>query len=102
MNITPVSTYIPQITARENIEGTPLKISGNQPTFLDVFTQIFGEARLTTEIQGEDRIRMMLGEADDLEQIQLNIQKAEIAVELLATVRNTVLESYNEIVRMQI
>jgi flagellar hook-basal body complex protein FliE len=99
MNIVPISSYITAV-------GTPdapqtIRPAG-QPSFLDVFKQVFDDAVTTTNTQAADRIRLMLGEADDLEQIQLNMQKAELAVELLVNVRNSVLESYNEIIRMQI
>lgn len=74
----------------------------NSPSFLDVFSSIFNDAVVTNEIQQADRIRLMLGEVDDIAEVQLNMRKAEFATDLLVTVRNTVLDSYNEIIRMQI
>jgi flagellar hook-basal body complex protein FliE len=44
----------------------------------------------------------MLGNVDDLERIQANITKAQIAMELHTNTRNTALEAYNEIVKMGI
>jgi flagellar hook-basal body complex protein FliE len=103
MNITPISTYIPPIKPVDVSEITPpIEISGNQPTFLDVFKSVFNDATTLSNVTNQDKIRIMLGEADDLEMIQLNKEKAGLAVELLANVRNTVLDSYNEIIRMQI
>jgi len=91
MNIVPISTYIPPIGVSEG-QGGALPQKVGQPSFLDVFTRVFDEAVTTNQTKGEDMIRLMLGDADDLEQIQLNIQKAELAVELLTNVRNTVLD----------
>ena len=99
MNVTNIGGLAP--LAALGTPATPATRAG-QPTFLDVFSQIFGDAVEGNQTVSEDRIRLMLGDADDLEQIQLNIQKAEIATELLVNVRNTVLDSYNEIIRMQI
>lgn len=76
--------------------------SGRQPTFTDVFAKIYGDTVELNRISAEDKIRLVLGETDDLEMIQLNKEKAALALELLVNVRNTVLESYNEIIRMQI
>ena len=102
MNITPITSYIPPIGTTTPAPSSVNPPKTSQPSFLDVFTRIFGDAVDANKIVSEDRIRMMLGDADDLEQIQLNLQKAELATELLVNVRNTVLDSYNEIIRMQI
>ena len=103
MNITPVTSYISPIgtTGGSQNESANVERKGS-PSFLDVFTQIFGDAVESNQTVSDDRIRMMLGDADDLEQIQLNLHKAKLTTELFANVRNTVLESYNEIIRMQI
>jgi len=103
MNITQISSQIAPIRGvGQGVRQEEKVSSAGQPTFLDVFKSIFGEAVEGNRTVSEDRIRLMLGDADDLEQIQLNMQKAEMAVELLTNVRNTVLDSYNDIIRMQI
>jgi flagellar hook-basal body complex protein FliE len=73
-----------------------------QPTFLDVFKGIAAQANETQAIKTQDMLDIMLGEVDDLERVQANITKAQIAMELLTTTRNAVLESYNEIIKMGI
>ncbi|MCL2070739.1 MAG: flagellar hook-basal body complex protein FliE [Oscillospiraceae bacterium] len=101
MNITNI-IGIPQVGGGTVTAPVTNTGSSGQPTFLDVFTRIFGDAVEMSEISAADKIRLVLGEADDLEMIQLNKEKAGLAVELLTNVRNTVLDSYNEIIRMQI
>ena len=44
----------------------------------------------------------MLGDTDNLEEIQANIAKAEIATELLVTVKNAAVDAYNEIIKMSV
>ncbi|MCL2037210.1 MAG: flagellar hook-basal body complex protein FliE [Oscillospiraceae bacterium] len=105
MNITPLNSYISPIGTHGGLKGGFVEEQSEKsgvPTFLDVFTQIYTEAVQSGQTVDSDRIRMMLGDADDLEQIQLNLQKAELATELFVNIRNAVLDSYNEIVRMQI
>jgi flagellar hook-basal body complex protein FliE len=106
MNITPtpITTGITPISSpfEPTPSSAPQRIPGHQPTFLDVFTQIFDDTVRMQGITADDRIRLVLGEVDDLEQIMLNKEKAGIALDLLVNVRNTVLDSYNEIIRMQI
>jgi len=73
-----------------------------QPTFLDVFTNIYSNAVETDAQKQSDMYRLMLGDADDIEQIELNIQKAKIAFDLFVNVKNTVYEAYSEIIRMNV
>jgi len=73
-----------------------------QPTFLDVFKNIYSDAVETEAQKQSDMISLMLGETDDISQVQLNIQKAEMANNLFITVKNTVFEAYNEIIRMNV
>ena len=44
----------------------------------------------------------MLGDVDDLAQIQANLEKAAVAVDLLVTVKNKAVEAYTEIMRMNV
>lgn len=74
----------------------------SSPSFLDVFTGIFNNAVETNRQKQEDILQLMLGDTDNLEQIQANIAKAEVATELLVTVKNAIVDSYNEIVKMSI
>jgi flagellar hook-basal body complex protein FliE len=104
MNITPISTGIMPIGG-ELGQGTRVQApvsTGGQPTFLDVFKQIAGDAVETQQIKNADMIRLMLGETDNLEEVMLSMRKAEIANDLLVNVRNATLDAYNEITRMQI
>ena len=47
-------------------------------------------------------IDLMLGEIDDLAQVQVNLEKAATAVDLLVTVKNKAVDAYNEIMRMNV
>ncbi|GHV49105.1 hypothetical protein FACS189499_09900 [Clostridia bacterium] len=72
------------------------------PTFLDVFTDVMNNAVSTQRQQAQDVIDVMMGTQDNIEEVQLNISKAETALELLVNVKNSVYDAYSEIIRMQI
>lgn len=72
------------------------------PTFFDVFAGIFNNAVDANAQKQADIMQLMLGDTDSLEQIQANISKAEVATELLVNVKNAVVDSYNEIIKMSI
>jgi flagellar hook-basal body complex protein FliE len=109
MSITPViipvttgSPYAVQTGGGRDVAPETSRVSTGQATFLDVFSRVMADAVETNQIKDQDMIRLMLGETDHLEQMALNMVKAEIATDLLINVRNAVLDSYNDILRMQL
>jgi len=97
-NIQPLQPLQPLFGNQEAEQQT----HGAAPTFLDVFKGIVGGAAETQSIKSSDMLDLMLGNVDDLERVQANISKAQISMELLTNTRNTVLEAYNEIIKMGI
>lgn len=45
---------------------------------------------------------LALGESDNLHEVMLNLEQARMSIDLVVQVRNRLLESYQEIVRMQV
>ena len=66
------------------------------------------QTRLPSSIYSREWLIMLsnldakLGNIDDLAQVQSNITKAGIAVDLLVTVKNEALSAYNTIINMQV
>ena len=71
-------------------------------TFLDALTGLWDQAAEAQAQKSEDMMKIMLGDTDGLEQIQMNIAKAELSTELLVNIKNAVVDAYNEIMRMSI
>lgn len=86
----------------EEKEPAKTEDSVGSPTFLDIFSGIIGNAVDTNAQKQDDIVQLALGNTDNLEEIQANITKAEVATELLVNVKNSVVDSYNEIIRMSI
>lgn len=93
MNNSPVSIME---TGAENEEG--LKTG----TFLDALTGLWDQAAEAQAQKSEDMMKIMLGDTDGLEQIQMNIAKAELSTELLVNIKNAAVDAYNELMRMSI
>ncbi len=108
MFIVPISnvvTPLESVTRAFDTENTTEKVTDDNfkhPSFLDVFSDIFNNAVDANRQKQEDILQLTLGNTDNLEQIQANINKAEIATDLLVTVKNAVVETYNEIIKMSI
>lgn len=77
-------------------------VNAEDASFLDIFRGMVDNVVETNEQVDRDAIDLMLGNIDDVAQVQANITKAEVAVELLVTVKNEALSAYNSIINMQI
>lgn len=93
-SITPLETTGSKKQAEENAEG--------EATFLDIFESLVNNVKETDAQVQQDAIDLMLGDVDDLAQIQVNLEKAATAVDLLVTVKNKAVDAYNEIMRMTV
>ena len=85
-----------------NAEKVNLAVNVENASFLDIFRGMVQNVIDTNEQVDRDAIDLMLGNIDNLAEVQANITKANIAVEMLVTVKNEVINSYNSIINMQI
>ncbi|HBH95391.1 MAG TPA: flagellar hook-basal body complex protein FliE [Ruminococcaceae bacterium] len=105
MFIVPISSAISPLESVSRVfdgkeEVQDEKVSS--PSFLDVFKGIYNNAVDANRQKQDDIISLLLGDADNIEEIQANIAKAEIATDLLVTVKNAAVDTYNEIIKMSI
>ena len=98
--ITPLDS-MKSIVPQENINEVD-KIDGDSTSFTDVFKQALNNVEETRRIAEEDSIKVALGEVDELHTVQINLEKAATALDVLVTMKNTAVDSYNEIMRMGI
>ncbi len=98
-NITPLQ---PLESIIQNEETAPKAEETSEPTFLDAMTSLWDNAAEAQAVKTEDMMNLMLGDTDSLEQLQINITKAELATQLLVNVKNAAVDAYNEIMRMSI
>lgn len=92
------------ITPLEGISQTNKaeKSNASQASFADVFKQAVSNVEDTQKVCQEDSIKATLGQVDDLHTVQINMQKAATALNVLVSMKNTAVESYSEIMRMSI
>lgn len=98
-NITPLQPLESIIPSEEPAQQTE---EASEPTFLDAMTALWDNAAQAQAVKTEDMMNLMLGDTDSLEQLQINITKAELATQLLVNVKNAAVDAYNEIMRMSI
>lgn len=71
--------------------------SGEQGTFKDLLFQV-NSNQLNAEQAVQD---LVTGKNDDVQQVVMQVVKSEMSFQLFMEVRNQLIESYNEIMRMQ-
>ena len=91
--ITPLQGFEPQETTKTVSDGG---------SFSDIFKQALNNVEETRQQTEEDSIAYALGEIDDLHTIQVNMEKAALALEVFASMKNTAVDSYKEIMGMSI
>lgn len=101
MFIVPLTSSLSPMTTVLNTQSTGKDEEGTG-TFLDVFKTLVDNVKETDAQVQKDSIALMLGDIDDLAQVQVNLEKAATAVDLLVTVKNEVVDAYNEIMRMTV
>lgn len=77
-------------------------IDTDSASFLDIFKGMINNVVETNEQVDRDAIDLMLGDIDDLATVNANIEKANTAVDLLVSVKNELVSTYNSIINMQI
>ena len=81
---------------------TVTTVDTDKASFLDIFSGLVTSVVETNAQVDQDAIDLMLGNIDNIAEMQANIEKANTAVDVLVTVKNEVLSAYNTIINMQV
>ena len=96
MNIIPISS-MPVMTPAASAAAAK-----NALPFQNVFEQALKDVEETQQIKTADSYALATGDVDDIAQVMINTEKADIAVQMLVQMRNKILDAYSEIMRMNI
>lgn len=75
-------------------------IDNNSQLFKSVFDSALNNYIDSESKVDEDIYKLSTGESDDLHNLMINLQKAEMSLDLVLQLRNKALDAYNEIMRM--
>ena len=71
-------------------------------SFTDYLMEAVDNIENLEAVKQNDSYLLAIGELDDIAAMQINSQKAEIAVQLMVQMRNRLTDAYSEIMRMSI
>ncbi len=80
----------------------PAGQSSSAGGFQDIFTGAIGQVESMRQQASATVEQFLSGEGDDLHTVALATQKADLAFEMFQQVRNKVVSTYQEIMKMQV
>lgn len=99
MSLNPITSLTPAIPMRQP-DTSDVSVTKN--SFADFITSSINEVN-QAQLQGNRAIeKLQSGEAQNLHDIMISVEQADIALRMLVQVRNKALTAYEEIMRMQI
>jgi flagellar hook-basal body complex protein FliE len=102
--ITPVNLNIPLPSAAPS--ASPVVAAPGPADAGSAFQSILNQAISTVEGFGQDAQasigRFLSGEGEELHQVAIKTQQAELTFDLFLQVRNKVISAYQEVMRMQV
>ena len=103
MNVNPLQPSFINLVSNE--PASPFS-SVTEDTTAEEFAKILSDSlRDAADMDAKDKasaIELLIGKSDDMAGLMLDVQKAEISLNLALQIRNKVIDAYNEIMRMQV
>jgi len=100
MNINPLAQNV------QNIISPNPAVSFVAPpsdfSFSNILSDSLNTAAMADAADKASGLELLTNQADDLSAVMLDIQKAELSLNLALQIRNRIIDSYNEVMRMQV
>lgn len=99
MSISPVNSLGPTLPLRQADTST---ISTTEKNFSDFVTSSINQVN-KSQLDGDMAIeKLHSGEAQNLHDVMIAVEQADISLRMLVQIRNKALQAYEEVMRMQI
>lgn len=72
------------------------------PNFQSILADTFGAVEDTDRVANIHGMELLSGQSDDLSMLMIDIQRAELSLNLAIQIRNRLVEAYQELIRMQV
>ena len=102
MSINPLSSNLINLLADERLSINNNVVTGSDSTFADILSQSLKTAADADTADKYSALQLLSGQSDDLSGLLIDMQKAELSLNLALQIRNKVIDAYNEIIRMSV
>jgi flagellar hook-basal body complex protein FliE len=82
--------------------GSAPQAAATKKSFSDIMEKLVGEVDGTMKAADAEKAKVLSGESTNLHQAMISMQEAGVAFSVMVEVRNKLVESYQEIMRMQV
>jgi len=106
-SFTPITTQSPLTPARldrTTAPGTTQSTTGlsGAHEFGNLFTKLVDQVDSTQQTAAAETQKVMLGQTDQLHNAMISLQESSLALGMMVEVRNKLVESYQELMRMPV
>ena len=101
-SINPLPQNIQNILSRESITFDKEGANEMFGSFADILSDSMKTAQQADDADKFSTLQLLSGQNDDLSGLLLDMQKAELSLNLALQIRNKVIDAYTEIMRMQV
>jgi len=102
MSVNPITPNIMQLFNTEPLRVNNNRLPNASGNFADILTESMSTAQVTDFIDKGSTLELMMGDADDFAGLLIDMQKAELSLNLALQIRNKVIDAYNEVVKMSV
>jgi flagellar hook-basal body complex protein FliE len=98
-NISNINSLIPGLQQKTQI-NQPAEQTGSKPDFTEVFGNLINSVNSLQMDAAKAQELLATGDADDLHQVMIAVEKSGIAMDLLLEIRNRLVDAYQTLMRM--
>ena len=109
MPIQNISPVISQLKMRVQNEGLDKPVplteesgASGKSSFADMITEAIESVDESQKIADQNVRDVVTGQSDDIHEVMISMEKAQLSFQLMVEMRNKVVETYQELSRMQI
>lgn len=81
---------------------TPKRVQKPEDSFKDTLGEYLNSVNSSIQEAGATASKMATGEVTDIHEVMIAAEKASVGLELVVEIRNKLLDSYREFMRMQV
>ena len=102
MQINPLSTNLMHLFNSEPLSTAVDKLAKEDSSFANILSDALATTTTTDAVDKNSTLGLLTGESDDLSGMLIDVQKAELALQLTLQIRNKIVDAYNEVMRMSV
>jgi flagellar hook-basal body complex protein FliE len=102
MSINPLTPNLIHLFNSAALSPEARELTESGGSFADILTEAFGATSHTDAVDKLSSLELLMGESDDLSGLMIDMQKAELSLNLALQIRNKVIDAYNEVMRMSV